>query len=77
MQSLKCGGRGIDDLECVSMIGRKIGEDGKRKDYDESIQIKQRLEANASGKTNCLTSVSKDNLILQRSRGFNRGALRR
>lgn len=71
MQSLKCGGRGIDDLVCVSMVGRKIGDDGRRKDYDKSIKAEQRLE----GKTNCLTSVSKDNLILQRGRGFNKGGI--
>lgn len=35
----------------------------------------QRLEPNTSGKTNCLTSVQKDNLILQRSRGNNTGGI--
>lgn len=49
------------DLICVAMRGR---EDGL-----------QHLESQNTGKTNCLTSVQKDNLILQRSRGNNKGGL--
>ena len=44
---------------CVAMRGR---EDGK-----------QHLEPQNTGKTNCLTSVQKDNLILQHPRGNNKG----
>lgn len=44
---------------CVAMRGR---EDGK-----------QHLESQNTGKTNCLTSVQKDNLIIQRPRGNNQG----
>lgn len=47
------------DLICVAMRGR---EDGN-----------QHLEPQFTGKTNCITSVQKDNLILQRSRGNNSG----
>ena len=36
---------------------------------------KQHLEPQITGKTNCLTSVQKDNLILQRSRGNNAGGI--
>lgn len=49
------------DLICVAMRGR---EDGL-----------QHFEPQNTGKTNCLTSVQKDNLILQRSRGNNKGGL--
>lgn len=49
------------DLICVAMRGR---EDGL-----------QHLEPQTTGKTNCLTSVQKDNLIIQRSRGNNKGGL--
>ena len=77
------------DLICVAMRGRKEvcltpkrTEYGKsiRKDY-ESGKVKeqkgniQRLEPRLDGKTNCLTSVQKDNLILQRARGNNTGGI--
>lgn len=82
------GGNHSDmDLICVAMRGRedscltpKRTEYGKsiRKDY-EAGKIKeqrgniQQLEPRLDNKTNCLTSVQKDNLILQRSRGNNKG----
>ncbi len=50
---------------CVSMVGRKLDENGTRKDNDPGIKAVQRLEPNLSGKTNCLTSVQKDNLVMQ------------
>lgn len=74
---------------CVAMCEResfcltpKRTEYGKsiRKDY-ESGRVKeqrkniQELEPRSDGKTNCLTSVQKDNLILQRARGNNKGGL--
>lgn len=77
------------DLICVAMRGReescltpKRTEYGKaiRKDY-ESGKVKeqrgniQQLEPRLDGKTNCLTSVQKDNLILQRARGNNTGGI--
>lgn len=84
------GGNHSDmDLICVAMRGRedscltpKRTEYGKsiRKDY-EAGKIKeqrvniQQLEPRLDNKTNCLTSVQKDNLILQRSRGNNTGGL--
>jgi DNA (cytosine-5)-methyltransferase 3A len=54
----------INDSFCVSMVGRKLDENGVRKDNDPNIKAIQRLEPNTDGKTNCLTSVQKDNLIL-------------
>lgn len=52
MQSLKVGCKGIDDLICVAMRGR--GDNNT-----------QQLEPQLSGKTNSLTSVQKDNLVIQ------------
>lgn len=84
------GGNHSDmDLICVAMHGREYScltpkrtEYGKsiRKDYEagkikeERVNIQQ-LEPRLDNKTNCLTSVQKDNLILQRSRGNNAGGL--
>lgn len=52
MGALKVGGRGFDDLICCAMRGR--GENNE-----------QQLEPQPSGKTNTLTSVQKDNLVMQ------------
>lgn len=49
------------DLICVAMRGRE--------------DRNQHLEPQFTGKTNCITSVQKDNLILQRSRGNNSGGI--
>lgn len=68
----------MDLIQCVAMRGREVcltpkrTEYGKkiRKDY-ESGKIKterknvQSLEPREDGKTNCLTSVQKDNLVMQ------------
>jgi DNA (cytosine-5)-methyltransferase 3A len=53
------------DYVCVSIVGRKLDENGTRKDNDPGIKAVQRLEPNFNGKTNCLTSVQKDNLLMQ------------
>lgn len=53
------------DLICVAQRGRAY-----------KGGTKQKLEsAPEEGKTNCLTTVTKDNLILQRPRGANKGGL--
>lgn len=65
---LTVGGHGAGnhsdmDLICVAMRGRPQGEKNE-----------QQLEPSPDeGKPNCLTTVAKDNLILQRARGFNKG----
>ena len=62
------GGNHSDmDTLCVAMVGRRIDKNGTRKDYDKTIPAVQRLEANMHGKTNCLTTVGKDNLVLERN----------
>ena len=48
------------------IVGRRIGEDGRRKDNDLSIDLVQRPEVNDDPcKTNCLTTVGKDNIIIE------------
>lgn len=67
------GGNHSDmDLICVAMRGRNPENPTSRK---AGLPTEQRLEPNTSGETNCLTSVSKDNFILQRGRGYNKGGL--
>ena len=67
------GGNHSDmDIICVSMVGRKLNENGVRKDNDKNIKAVQQLESNGSNKTNCLTTVQKDNLLLiQKGHGYN------
>lgn len=56
------------DKICMASRGRQTGRDG--------TETAQHLEAcPVEGKTNCLTTVAKDNLILQRARGKNAGTL--
>ena len=62
MGAVKIGGSGIDDLVCVAMRGRNPDNPSDR---TTGSPTEQRLEPNLSGKTNCLTSVQKDNLVLQ------------
>lgn len=76
------------DLICVGMRGREARLTPKRTEYGKAIRKDyelgktsekrgniQSLEPRSDGKTNCLTSVQKDNLILQRPRDYNQGAL--
>jgi DNA (cytosine-5)-methyltransferase 3A len=53
--------RGID-LICVAMRGRNQDDPSDR---TAGSTTQQRLELNLNGKTNCLTSVQKDNLVMQ------------
>lgn len=47
------------------MVGRRIGEDGHRDDYNEGIDHVQRIEVNQDpNKTNCLSTVTKDNMVI-------------
>lgn len=52
------------DVVCVAMRGRNPENTSDRK---IGSPMKQRLEPKTDGKTNCLTSVAKDNLILERT----------
>jgi len=46
-----------------SMRGRRINEFGKRADGNKNIQSKQYVESRQDNKTNCLTTVCKDNIV--------------
>jgi site-specific DNA-cytosine methylase len=58
------------DVICVAMRGRNPDDPNDR---TIGAPTEQRLEPKTDGKTNCLTSVAKDNLILQLPHGFNKG----
>jgi DNA (cytosine-5)-methyltransferase 3A len=58
--ALKVGGSGVDDIYCVAMRGRNPSKSNDRR---TGSPTQQRLEPKTDGKTNCLTSVTKDNLI--------------
>ena len=55
------------DIICVAMRGRNPDNPSDRQNGSPT---EQRLEPKKDGKTNCLTSVSKDNLVLQRVGGI-------
>jgi DNA (cytosine-5)-methyltransferase 3A len=48
-----------------TIIGRRLNTDGKREDYNKSINITQCLEVRATNttKSNCLTTIAKDNVL--------------
>lgn len=52
-------------LNKATIIGRRLNPNGKRKDYDKDIPITQCLEVRATNtnKSNCLTTVDKDNVL--------------
>lgn len=45
-------------------IGRRLDENGTRKDADKTIPITRRIETRIDGKSGTLTSVAKDNLVV-------------
>ena len=48
------------------IVGRRINEEGHRDDYNMDIELVQRFEVNENPqKTNCLTTVQKDNMIAE------------
>ena len=56
------GGR---KLNKATIIGRRLNDQGKREDYNKDIPITQCLEVRATNtnKSNCLTTVDKDNVL--------------
>ena len=63
------------------IVNRRLDKDGKRKDYDRTIEPVARLELRKDNKGGCLTTVQKDSVlafpkILQRARGYNKGGLK-
>lgn len=47
------------------MVGRRLDASGTRKDNDKSIAIKQMIEVRDDDKTNCLTTVTKDSILIE------------
>jgi len=52
-------------LNKATIVGRRLDENGTRKDYDKNVPITQVLEVRATNtdKSNCLTTVEKDNVL--------------
>lgn len=52
-------------LNSATIVGRRLDKDGHRQDNDKTIPITQCLEVRASNtdKSNCLTTVDKDNVL--------------
>ena len=52
-------------LNSATIVGRRLDENGCRKDNDKKIPISQCLEVRATNtdKSNCLTTVDKDNVL--------------
>lgn len=47
-------------------VGRRINEQGRRDDYNTDLEHIQRFEVNENpDKTNCLTTVTKDNMVAE------------
>lgn len=74
------GGNHSDmDLICLTPrrteYGKLIRKEYERGTISEKRMNIQQLEPRIDGKTNTLTTVQKDNLIIQRSRGFNKGGV--
>ncbi len=51
-----------DGFFAGAMRGRRINSKGKRDDYNTDIKIKQYIESRKDDKTNCLSTVGKDNI---------------
>jgi site-specific DNA-cytosine methylase len=59
------GGHREPKVECGRIINRKINpETGKRDDYNPNIKAKPRIETREDGKTNTLSTVQKDNVVV-------------
>jgi len=46
------------------VVNRRLNKDGVRKDYDKSIPLQSRLELRDDDKTNCLTTITKDSVVV-------------
>lgn len=68
LEDAEIPGAGITDrerLKKASITGRRLNENGHREDYNKDIPITQCLEARKinTNKSNCLTTVEKDNVL--------------
>ena len=61
------GGNREPKVLVARMVGRRINPDtGKRDDYNYDIPIKQRIEPRKDERSGCLTTVEKDNLVVEK-----------
>lgn len=53
------------DWNKATIVGRRLNQEGKREDYNKSIPISQYIEVRDTNtnKSNCLTTVEKDNVL--------------
>ena len=65
-------------LNKATILGRRLNSFGKREDYNKSIPLIQCLEVRSSNanKSNCLTTVDKDNVLTPLSIGRHVNALK-
>ena len=47
------------------IVNRRLDENGVRKDDDKSIPLQARIEVREDDKTNCLTTVQKDSIVVE------------
>ena len=60
------GGHREPKVECGRIINRKINpKTGKRDDYNPDIQSQSRVELRSDSKTNTLSTVQKDNVVVR------------
>ena len=60
------GKTGLYEIKCGAWRGRKINEQGFRDDKNPDAKYVQQLEIRDDGKTNTLTTVEKDNVVVNR-----------
>jgi|LWDU01.1.fsa_nt_gi DNA-cytosine methyltransferase len=65
----KSARQGVFEWKPARIVGRRLNEQGIRKDYDKSIDIVQCLEVKKTDKSNCLTTVHKDYVISKLKNG--------
>jgi DNA-cytosine methyltransferase len=63
-------------VQPVREVGRRLDSNGIRCDDDKSVPITRQYEVGTSGKSNCITTVQKDSLIIKWPHGGNKGGLR-
>ena len=65
------GGHRQPKIVCGSIINRKINpETGKRDDYNPNIEAKPRIETRVDGKTGTLTTIMKDNVVVDHGKMY-------
>ena len=56
---------GLYEVKCGRIVGRRLNEKGKRADNNLELECNQQVEVRDDEKTNCLSTVQKDNVIVQ------------